>query len=241
MRWGIFSDIHGNLEALDEALSAFAKERIDKYLCLGDIVGYGADPGKCIAQIKRLNPVTIAGNHDWAAVNLFDTTYFNPHARAAVLWTSENINYEDKEFLKSLELIYQQDEITLVHGDLCNPEQFEYILDTFSAKKSFQLLKTKICFIGHSHAPGTFIKEGENCVFTFQTEIRLKAAQTYIVNAGSVGQPRDGNPQASYIIYDSEKGQLEIKRVDYDIKKAQDKIIKAGLPRILAERLSFGR
>lgn len=241
MRWGIFADIHGNLEALNTVLTALGKECIDKYLCLGDIVGYGASPGECISEIKKINPVTIAGNHDWAAVNLFNTSYFNPHAKAAVLWTQQFLSYEDKQFLKRLELVYQKDELTLVHGSLDNPEQFEYIFDTSSARQTFELLHTGICFIGHTHTPVIFIKEGEDYGYSFQARLKLNIRQTYIVNAGSVGQPRDGNPQASYVVYDSERGELQIKRIAYDIQKAQKKIIQAGLPRNLAERLEIGR
>ena len=241
MRLGILSDIHGNLEALDEVLSALAKERIDKYLCLGDIVGYGADPAECIAETKRLNPITIAGNHDWASVGLFGVSYFNPAAKEAVLWTEENLSAEDKQFLKSLKLLHQEDELTLVHGTLQEPEQFKYMLDLSSAQKTFALSKTRICFVGHTHQPGIFIQENDDCRVSSQQKLKLNPAQRYIVNAGSIGQPRDGNPQASYVVYDSEKEQLQIKRVDYDIKKAQGKIIKAGLPRILAERLAVGR
>lgn len=241
MRWGVLSDIHANYEALKAVLNALVKEGIDRYLCLGDIVGYAADPGKCIAETKRLNPVTIAGNHDWASVNLFDITYFNAHAQAAILWTRQNLSYEDKEFLKNLELIYQEQDLTLVHGSLHNPEKFEYILDIPSAARTFALCKTKICFIGHSHTPVIFVKEGQNYTFTFQEKLKLQTAQSYIVNAGSIGQPRDGDPQASYVVYDSENKELQIKRVAYDVRKAQDKIIKAGLPRILADRLAIGR
>lgn len=241
MRWGILSDIHANYESLAAVLANLKKERIDRYLCVGDIVGYGADPGKCIAEIKRLNLLTIAGNHDWASINLFDATYFNPTARTAVLWTKVHLSEEDKQFLKNLELVYQEDDITLVHGSLKEPEQFGYILDLSSAKETFQFLKTKICFIGHSHTPVTFVKESESYTFNFQTKLKLKASQTYIVNTGSVGQPRDGNPQASYVVYDSEREEVEIRRVTYDIQKAQDKIIRAGLPSALAERLAVGR
>ena len=241
MRYGILSDIHGNLEALQAVLAALAKEDIDKYFCLGDIVGYGADPGECIRQIKRLDPITIAGNHDWGSINLFDVSYFNPTALKAVLWTSKKVTAEDKEFLKRLELVYQEDELTFVHGSLRNPEQFEYILDVSSARATFELLGTAICFIGHSHVPVIFVKEDNNYTYTFQTKVKLKPGHNYIVNAGSVGQPRDANPQAAYVVYDSESRQLQIKRVLYDFPKAQDKIIKAGLPRILAERLAVGR
>ncbi len=241
MRWGIFCDIHANLEALDAVLAALTRERIDRYLCLGDIVGYGANPRECIAEIKRIDAPTIAGNHDWAAVGLFDIAYFNPAAKAAVLWTRQNLTYEDKEFLKSLDLVYQEDELTLVHGSLQNPGQFEYILDISSAARTFELLRTRVCSIWNSHAPVIFIKEGENYSFTFQTKVKLKASQMYIVNAGSVGQPRDENPQASFVVYDSESKEIEIKRVPYDVQKAKDKIIKAGLPKMLAERLVLGR
>ena len=241
MRWGIFCDIHANLEALDAVLAALTRERIDRYLCLGDIVGYGANPRECIAEIKKIDAPTIAGNHDWAAVGLFDIAYFNPAAKAAVLWTRQNLTYEDKEFLKSLDLVYQEDELTLVHGSLQNPGQFEYILDISSAARTFELLRTRVCSIGHSHAPVIFIKEGENYSFTFQTKVKLKTSQMYIVNAGSVGQPRDGDPQASFVVYDSESKEVQIKRVAYDVRKAQDKIMKAGLPRILADRLAMGK
>jgi len=241
MRWGIFGDIHANLEALQAVLAALSKERIDKYLCLGDIVGYGASPDECIEEVKKLNPVTIAGNHDWGSAGTFDVSYFNAHAQAAILWTSKNITYENRQFLKSLDLIYQEDDITLVHGSLHSPERFEYILDISSAEETFQLLQTKVCFVGHTHQPIIFIKRGKHYSATSQTEIMLKSSQAYIVNVGSVGQPRDGNPQGSYVVYDSETNQLQIKRVAYDVQKAKDKIIKAGLPRILAERLVIGR
>lgn len=241
MRWGIFSDIHGNLEALDAILAALTKERIDRYLCLGDLVGYGADPNLCIAEIKAINPLTIAGNHDWAAVGLFDSAYFNPDARAAVLWASRNITEEDKQFLKSLQLIHQQEQLTSVHGSLEHPENFGYILDIFSAEKTFELLRTRVCFIGHTHRPVIFIKDGQTCKSSFQAETKLEVSRNYIINVGSVGQPRDGNPQAAYVIYDSEKEQVQIKRASYDVQKAQAKIIKAGLPRMLAERLALGR
>lgn len=241
MRWGIFSDIHSNLEALEAVLAALAKQRIDKYFCLGDIVGYGANPGECIAEIGKLNPVSIAGNHDWAVAGLFDITHLTPNAAAGVLWTRRNIIYEDKEFLKSLGLIHQEEELTLVHASLQNPGQFDYIVDIPSAKAAFALLRTSLCFIGHTHRPVIFIKEGSNYTSTFQAEIKVKTSQTYIINAGSVGQPRDGNPQGCYAVYDSETKEVQIKRVSYDIRSAQDKIIAAGLPRILAERLSLGR
>jgi predicted phosphodiesterase len=241
MRWGIFCDVHANYEALEAVLAAFKRERVDRYLFLGDIVGYGAEPAQCIAEIRRLNPVSIAGNHDRVSCDLFDVNYFNPHAKAAVLWTRQHLSVADKDFLKSLELIHKEDDFILVHGSLQDPQSFDYIVDISSAVETFNLLDKRFCFTGHSHIAGIYIKEGERYTYTTETNVGIKDTQSYIVNAGSVGQPRDGNPKASYVVYDSETRQVQIERVAYDIQGAQDKIIKAGLPRILAERLTLGR
>lgn len=241
MRWAILSDIHGNYEALEAVLNALSSERIDRNLCLGDIVGYGADPGECIAQIKKLNAITVAGNHDWASIGFFNNSYFNPAAREAVIWTERHIPWEDKDFLKGLQLVYKEGELTLVHGSLHNPEQFDYILDLNSAYYSFQALQTKICFIGHSHVPLAFVRKKQDYNYTFQQRMKIEEDKFYIINAGSVGQPRDGNPHAAYVVYDSQKKQVQIKRVPYNIAKAQRKIVKAGLPKVLAERLALGR
>lgn len=241
MRWAIISDIHSNYEALSAVLSALAKERIDKYLCAGDVVGYGAEPDRCIAEMRKLNPVTVAGNHDWASVDLFKETSFTDNAANAIVWTRDNLNEESRRFLKSLALVHQESEITLVHSSPHQPENFEYIFTLFSAEKAFRLLQTKICFIGHSHAPLIFVKKGKKCSVSFQCGIKVAKECAYIVNAGSVGQPRDGNPQAVYVVYDSEQASIEIKRVAYDISRAQEKIVQAGLPEILAQRLAVGK
>ncbi|MFH1245043.1 MAG: metallophosphoesterase family protein [Candidatus Omnitrophota bacterium] len=241
MRWAIISDIHSNYEALTAVLSALSKERIDQYLCTGDIVGYGAEPDRCIAEIRKLNPVIVAGNHDWAGVGLFEETSFTDNATSAIVWTREHLNEDSRQFLKSLVLVYEGSGITLVHSSLHQPEKFDYIFTLFSAEKTFHLLKTKICFIGHSHAPLIFINKGKKCSVHFQSHMKLEKECAYIVNVGSVGQPRDGDPRAAYAVYDSERDSIEIKRVDYDIPQAQEKIIQAGLPEILARRLAVGK
>jgi diadenosine tetraphosphatase ApaH/serine/threonine PP2A family protein phosphatase len=241
MRYGIFSDIHGNYEALQSVLIALSRERIDKYLCLGDLVGYGADPDECVREIKKINPLTVAGNHDWAIAGLFDLSDFTSLAKEAVLWTGKNINRETKEFLKGLKLVHQEKELTLVHGSLDSPEKFNYIKDIFSARETFQLCRTGICFVAHTHRPAVFIKEKKKYTSGFYTDFKLKDSRRYIINTGSVGQPRDRDPRAAYVVYDSEEKRIEIKRVAYDIRRAQEKIIKAGLPTALAERLAEGR
>jgi putative phosphoesterase len=240
VRYGIFSDIHSNLEAFDEVIKAYKKEKIDKYLCVGDIVGYAADPKECIAKLKQINAETIAGNHDWAAVGLTDTTYFRPVAKQAILWTAKQLNDEEKDFLKSLKLVYENKDLIMVHGTLNQPEEFYYLLDIDSAQATFDLMKKNICFVGHSHVTGIFIKDKEKISYINQSDIAITPDKKYIVNVGSVGQPRDRDNRATYCVFDTEKQEVYLKRVNYDIQAAQEKIIHTGLPSILAERLASG-
>ncbi len=153
MRYAIFADIHSNLEALEAVISSYTKENIDKYLCVGDIVGYGANPSECISRLKNLKALIVGGNHDWASVGLTNADYFNPIAKEAILWTEGILSADDKKFLKSLELIYEDKVLTLVHGSLNDPERFYYIMDTYTAHPSFELLKTQVGFVGQSHVP----------------------------------------------------------------------------------------
>lgn len=240
MRYGIFSDVHGNLEALTAVLHAFSAETIDRYVCAGDIVGYGADPSKCIGKIGALSCITVAGNHDWAVSDLFDPINLNEAAREAVLWTEGVLSWEEIGYLKSLELVVEEKTFAVVHGSLDSPADFNYILTVRDVRTTVKILKKPLCFIGHSHCPAVFqYAEG---MIRFRREHKLKVSPDvkYVVNVGSVGQPRDGDPRAAYAVYDEEKRTVEIKRVAYDIKKAQEKILKAGLPSLLAYRLSTG-
>ncbi|MFA5411136.1 MAG: metallophosphoesterase family protein [Candidatus Omnitrophota bacterium] len=241
MRYGIFSDIHSNLEAWEAAITAYQSENIDRYLCLGDVVGYAANPKECVAAVAALAAVTVAGNHDWASVDLFSLDYFNPLAREAICWTKRNLGGREKSFLESLRLTYKNEDLTLVHGTLDNPEDFNYLSDDFSAKGTFRLLENNLCFVGHTHVSGIFVQDKDGRIY-YQDDagIRIKEDNKYIINVGSVGQPRDGNPQACYCIYDSAKKEAEIKRIGYDIEAAARKIVNAGLPRFLAERLLSG-
>lgn len=241
MRYGIFGDIHSNLEAFQEVIKSYKKDNIDRYICVGDIVGYGADPGQCIQEIKKLNAKSICGNHDWASVGLFNTTYFNYAAKEAVRWTQEILSVEEKEFLKSLGLIIDEDDFSLVHGSLYKPDLFYYIVDIDSARRCFQKMEKDICFVGHSHVPMIFFMKGDKIGYTFDNFIKIERKIKYIVNVGSVGQPRDGNPDTAFSIFDTERMSIEIKRAGYDIEGAKNKILKAGLPEILGYRLLEGR
>lgn len=241
MKYGIFGDIHGNIEAFQEVVRAYAAKDIDRYICVGDIVGYGADPARCIEEVKRLNVETVCGNHERASTGLMNADYFNYAAKAAVERTKEILSEEDKEFLKSLELVINKDDFSVVHGSLVRPDFFYYIMDILSAENCFRKMERDLCFIGHSHVPRIFFMEEGEVKRTFDNFITLKPGVKYIVNVGSVGQPRDGDPRAAFCIFDDKKRTIEIKRVDYDIESARKKILESGLPAKLGERLLEGR
>lgn len=242
MRYCLFSDVHGNLEAFEAAIAAFSKEKADEYIFLGDVVGYGADPQACIARLRKLKPaVTIAGNHEWGVLGLLDLEYFNEYAEAAVEWTKHLLNKEELEYLKSFGLFFENGKLTLVHGSLEQPAKFGYILDSADAELTLRLSRTPLCFVAHTHAAGVYFFDKGDVLHTKGPKVRIERDKKYIINVGSVGQPRDGNPMASYVIYDDSEETAEIKRVAYDIKTAQKKIIKAGLPAWLASRLAEGR
>ncbi len=240
MRYGIFSDVHSNLEAFTAVIDAYKKERIDKYICLGDIVGYAANPRECIELTKELADVIIAGNHDWAVAGRFNTSYFNMNAKKSIFWTRDALDGQEKDFLGSLNLTFENQDFCLVHSELTKPYDFGYIFNLDIAKNNFNILSKKFLFVGHSHYPGVFIEKDEGIVFSKDSKIKLSSRHSYIINVGSVGQPRDFDSRACYCVFDSDEKQLQIKRIEYDIGLAQDKIIKANLPESLAARLYFG-
>lgn len=242
MRYGIFSDIHSNLGALEAIIKAYKLEGIDTYLCVGDIVGYATNPEECIAKIRAFTQVTVAGNHDWAAVDLFSIQNFNSFAAEAVIWTKGKLNDNDKFFLRSLHLLYRNKELTLVHGTLANPQEFHYLKDTYFAQETFDLMETDICFVGHTHVPCVFMQDKAGRLHYGQEGfIQISPGNKYIINVGSVGQPRDRNSQAAYCIYDNQARTVQIKRIAYDVEAVRKKIIAAGLPLFLGDRLLEGR
>lgn len=241
MRYGIYSDIHANLEALQAVFARLEQEKVDQYICLGDIVGYGANPKECIQMVLEKKSLVIAGNHDYAVAGKLNLEFFNHFAREAAIWTRKQLNNEEKQFLANLDLVQVvQDVLTIVHGTLNFPEMFDYIQTSYDAHLSLELLETPVCFFGHSHVPVTFL-QGPTVSFSMEEEITIEKNRKTLINVGSVGQPRDENPMASCAVYDSELGNVTIHRVEYDIEGAIEKIINAGLPEILGERLRYGR
>jgi len=240
MKYALVSDIHANLEAFTKVLDVIEKSNVDKIVCLGDIVGYGANPRECIKLVQEYDMATIAGNHDFACIGRTNINYFNSYAKEATLWTRKVTTDEDKQFLADLPLVDYHDNFTVVHGTLYAPELFDYIQTTYDAYLSLQLLESQICFLGHSHVPITFF-QGDLISYTLNPEIKIEENVKALINIGSVGQPRDDNPRASFALYDTVEQKVEIKRVDYEVSVTSQKIIKAGLPTPLAERLKFGR
>jgi len=241
LRYALFGDIHGNLEALEVVMGEFEKAGVDEYICLGDIVGYGANPRECLAIVREKCKLVVAGNHDFAICGKLNIDFFNAYARQAVLWTREQLAEEELEYLRQIELVHKIDDVlTIVHGTLNFPEMFDYITTSYDAHLSLELLETPVCFLGHSHVPVTFF-QGPTVTFSMDGEIEIRQGRKTLVNIGSVGQPRDENPKSAYAIFDTEEMKVTVNRVDYDIEKAGAKILAAGLPEILAERLKYGR
>lgn len=241
MRYGIYSDIHGNLEALQAVLEVLEKEKVDQYLCLGDIVGYGANPSDCLKLVLEYDSLIVAGNHDYAVAGKLNIDFFNPFAKQAVMWTREQLTENERDFLANLDLVQKIDNIlTIVHGNLNFPELFDYVQSSYDAHLALELLDTPAGFMGHSHVPIAFF-QGATAGFSMEEEIFVDKQIKTLVNVGSVGQPRDENPFSCCAVYDTEAQKVWLHRVEYDIETATEKIERAGLPSILAERLRYGR
>ncbi|MBL8696001.1 MAG: metallophosphoesterase family protein [Planctomycetes bacterium] len=244
MKIGILGDVHANIEALDAVLASFVRDGVEKVLSVGDLVGYGADPGPVIARIREAGAVVVLGNHDAAAIEtLVDLAYFNVFARSSALWTRKVLQDEERNFLRSLPLVHIDDSFVVVHGSLDRPEEFNYIQTTRDAETTLRNLEKRVCFVGHSHIPVGFLANSEapdRVEYTFGNSIDLSRFDRALVNVGSVGQPRDEDPRAVAAVYDTATDIVTMKRVAYDVDRAAGKILAAGLPRVLAERLRFG-
>jgi predicted phosphodiesterase len=240
MKFAIFGDIHGNLEALQAVLHDAQQQGCANYVCLGDIVGYGANPAECLTAVRDMNCPVVRGNHDEGAANDSKLEDLNPLAQAALLWTRAQLTKEQRQWLGDLKLVRQVRDFTIVHATLDSPGGWTYVTNRFDAMASFSYQFTQLCFFGHTHAPRIFEKD-DAVRGARGTDVILTRGTKYFVNVGSVGQPRDGDWRASYAIYDVVAQRVEIRRLDYDLETAMQKIIDAGLPPLLAERLALGR
>jgi len=236
MKIAIISDIHANLEALQRSLEYIRENGIEKIYCLGDVIGYGPNPNDCVELVREHCVTVLMGNHDYAGIGLGNIQYFNEYAKISTYWTREKLTDDNLQFLKTLPFTYELNKALLVHASPKNPSNWDYVLSVQDAQKQLKAFKQKICFIGHSHVPIIFSKSD----FYRQPELLFKDRQRYMVNVGSVGQPRDGDNRSCFVIYDDEANSVEYIRLDYDIRKTYEKIINAGLPVFLAERLMKG-
>jgi len=242
MKLGILADIHSNLEALRCALDAL--KDVSGFICPGDIVGYGPNPNECVEIIRDLDCRTITGNHDFASIGKTDPSYFTGDAREAIEWTSKVLTQENRKFLEGLPEYIENDGFEMVHGSLRNPLE-EYIMNVQVGAATIELMKKKICFVGHLHIPLVVVKKKQGKYDGWQLNdgdtIDIRKFDKVVINVGGVGQPRDMDPRASFGIFDTEAGTVEIRKVEYNIQAVQDKMRKAKLPEFLIERLKYGR
>lgn len=243
MRLALISDIHANLEALEAVFRDIEKEKVETVHCLGDVVGYGSDPSACVTLVDEHCDVKLMGNHEYAILELTSTENYNSAAKQATDWTKEQMSDFDLSTISNFKMSVALDNKTrVVHASPQEPEKWHYILSPTKAFDAFLSFKENICFFGHTHLPQIYIEMDDSLP-------RGKAGHDflpdpdnrYLINVGSVGQPRDNDPRACYVIFDTEEYEIIYQRVEYDIKTTQQKMLQANLPQMLAQRLSVGR
>ncbi|MCX7886705.1 MAG: metallophosphatase family protein [Verrucomicrobiae bacterium] len=241
MKYAILGDIHSNLEALQAVLEHARRQNCTRYVSLGDIVGYGPNPKECLDIVRELNCPVVMGNHDEYCASDLDLSGFNPIAGDAIKWTREQLSDADREWLRNLKYSLVVGPFSIVHATLDLPEKWAYVFDKLAAAASMNYQRTAVCFNGHTHVPVAFVRTPMSLQGGLYDRIKVEPGKKYFVNAGSIGQPRDRNPDAAYVTYDLATNTIEIHRVPYDIRTTQRKIIEAGLPEVLAERLEYGK
>ena len=237
MRFAVFSDIHSNWEALEQALAYLQKHRVDEIWVLGDSVGYGASPNECLGWVMGNARVALMGNHELAVVDPALRECFNPEARAAIEWTAEVLEEKYKKKIPELRYLHLTSSATMAHGSPDRPEEFRYLFSAKDARPAFHAFETALCFVGHTHVPSLFLESAGTARYLPPGHYELERNERYILNPGSLGQPRDRDPRLSFGIFDDPKWTFDLVRLEYDNQKAADKIRKAGLPAFLADRL----
>ncbi len=239
-KFAILGDIHANLEALEAVLEDCRERNVTDYACVGDVVGYNANPSECLEIIRELKCVVVRGNHDHYSSHGESLWDFHALAADVLDWTRHRLTDEQVEYLRNLRMSRMLAGFTLVHSTLDMPEKWGYVFEELEAAANFNYQSTGVCFHGHTHIPAVFERDGR---VTRSTPIKLNVTlgKKYFINVGSVGQPRDGNPLASYVTYDMGRKEVEFRRIQYDIEKTQEKIRGAGLPEMLASRLAAGK
>ena len=240
MKYAVIADIHANLEALEVVLDDTKAQKVTHYCCVGDVVGYNANPKECLDIIRDMGMPCVKGNHDEYCSSEESLDGFNPHAAEAVNWTRRQLNEVDRQWLREMKYVRLVASFSMVHATLDGPGRWGYVFDKLAAAASFTYQNTAVCFFGHTHVPVAFVRDSVVRGGTY-SKFKTEPGKKYFVNVGAVGQPRDGNPKCGYVIYDLNEGTIELRRLDYDIEKAQKKIMAAGLPQRLADRLTLGK
>ena len=239
--FAILGDIHANLDALEVVLADCREQGVTDYLCTGDVVGYNANPHERLEMVRALNSPVVMGNHDHYVSSRQNLEDFNPHAAAVIEWTRKQLSVEEMSFLRSLPFVATKMGITLVHATMDNPEDFGYVFDHLQAEAHFSHQVTPLCFHGHTHCPMIYEKQLGAVYRIDAQDFKLPIGRKYFINVGSVGQPRDGDPRAAYVLYDPATRMVHFRRLEYDIAAAQARIREAGLPERLAQRLEVGQ
>ncbi|MEO0279233.1 MAG: metallophosphoesterase family protein [candidate division WOR-3 bacterium] len=243
MKVGVISDIHGNWEALKAVVEEGNNLKVEKWWCLGDVVGYYPQITECITWVKKNCEIVVRGNHDFEATRTEPVNHFNPMAEEAILWTRKNLKPEEKQFLEKLPLVVNVNGISLSHSNPFYPDSWIYVFDSFDIfcllLESKNIKIANINFFGHTHIPGIFAYDGEK-VTELEFPQTIRDDIIYFVNPGSVGQPRDGVNMASFITYHIESKTIELHRVKYDFRYVQRLVIEKKLPQYLAQRLEKG-
>jgi predicted phosphodiesterase len=240
MRIVFISDLHSNIYAVETLDKELKNKSYDYIYCLGDIVGYGANPKEVVDWVIENVDFSLRGNHDTLISNAEPIDMHNPYVLKAAYYNMEVLEDRHKDYLRSLPKDFENDSMVLTHDEPCIPGSMEYITKIKEAYDTFSAFRQSLCFYGHTHLPGIFEKENNEVFYKRDNKIFLKEGNKYLINPGSVGQPRDKDPRLSYIIFDSENNVVEFYRAEYDVEKAARDILNAGLPAIFANRLFRG-
>jgi predicted phosphodiesterase len=242
MKLAVISDIHGNLEALDAVLSDCRTRAVDEIICLGDVVGYGADPSACLQRVTQDCALTLMGNHEYAALGLVSGQTMNAAARESMDWTQHQLDERDLAIISDLPLDGRRENLYFVHSSPDEPSKWRYILTSVEAEAAFRKFTGQICFVGHSHLPMIFVISPEGSLRQrIGHDFCPDEENRYVINVGSVGQPRDNDSRSCYVVYDSAEQTISYCRVSYNIELAQSKMAQARLPQLLIDRLLVGR
>ena len=239
--FAILGDIHANLDALNVVLDDCRAQGVTDFLCTGDVVGYNACPHECLKIVRDLGCPIVMGNHDHYVSSRQNLDDFNPHAAAVIERTRKQLSVEEILFLRALPFVTTKMGITLVHATMDNPEGFGYVFDHLQAEAHFTHQVAPLCFHGHTHCPMIYEKQIGAVYRIDAQDFKLPIGRKYFINVGSVGQPRDGDPRAAYVLYDPKARTVRFRRLEYDVAAAQERVLAAGLPARLAERLAVGQ